>query len=229
MKLPFLISVPHAGLSVPNEVVSLCQLSKYDILRDGDEGAKVVYSIENEVQVYCSTDIARAIVDVNRAHNDFSPDGVVKTHTCYNIEVYKIPLRNALVQQLLWHYYYPYHERLQESLRQVRLGIDCHTMAEYGPPIGPDAGRPRPWVCLSDGDGATFPADWMRSLFHRFEEQFGKNVAVNQPFHGGYIVRTYGRHVPFVQIELSRGPFMTNLEKRERVLRALQAFSRDIE
>jgi len=32
----------------------------------------------------------------------------------------------------------------------VMLGIDCHTMAAKGPPIGPDPGKERPLVCLSN-------------------------------------------------------------------------------
>ncbi|MBL7144710.1 MAG: hypothetical protein ISS76_10795 [Phycisphaerae bacterium] len=37
---------------------------------------------------YITTDIARAIVDMNRAEHDRGQDGIVKTHTCYNAREY---------------------------------------------------------------------------------------------------------------------------------------------
>ena len=48
-------------------------------------------------------------------------------------------------------------------------------------------------------------------------------VTVNDPFRGGYITRSHAAEMPWVQLELSRGPFAANSEKRRRVLRALAA------
>ena len=39
MTLPLLLSVPHAGLTVPSQVENLCLLTKKEIVEDGDEGA----------------------------------------------------------------------------------------------------------------------------------------------------------------------------------------------
>ena len=83
--------------------------------------------------------------------------------------------------------------------------------------------RARPNVCLSNGDG-TCRADWMASLRSCFEAEFGGNVTVNDPFLGGHITRTHAAEMPWVQLELSRAPFATNAEKRDRVLAALAAW-----
>ena len=107
MTLPLLISVPHAGLRVPPEARPYCSLTPEEIARDGDEGAAEIYTIENEVECYVTTDVARAIVDLNRAEDDRRKDGVVKTHTCWEVPVYEPFPPEEVVRTLLAQYYRP--------------------------------------------------------------------------------------------------------------------------
>ncbi len=222
MKLPLLASVPHAGWRVPEEAESYCILTPEEILEDGDVGASKIYALEPEFEAYITTDVARAIVDLNRAEDDRRADGVVKTHTCWNVPVYSEFPPDDVVETLLDRYYRPYHAHLRALARTgVRCGVDLHTMAAKGPPIGPDPGMERPWVCLSNGDGATCPEAWIEALRDSFEETFGPHVRVNEPFKGGFITRAHAAELPWIQIELSRGPHMSNEEKRAAVLKAL--------
>ncbi|MDY7108472.1 MAG: N-formylglutamate amidohydrolase [Planctomycetota bacterium] len=221
MILPLLVSVPHAGLRVPDEVASYCILTEQQIIEDGDEGAAEIYDFPDAIAQFVTTDIARAIVDMNRAEDDCRADGVVKTHTCWNVPVYDPFPPDGVIGQLLARHYRPYHARLTEcSAGGVRLGVDCHTMAALGPPIGPGAGEERPAVCLSNGDG-TCPAEWLESMARCFEQAFERDVAINDPFRGGYIIRAHADELPWMQVELSRAPFLSNAEKRKRVLAAL--------
>ncbi|WJW76400.1 N-formylglutamate amidohydrolase [Thiohalobacter sp. IOR34] len=225
-RLPLLLSVPHAGLRVPPEVSDRCLLSERDIVEDGDEGAAEIYRpLAAEVEVLQTTDIARAIVDLNRAEDDFSPDGVIKTHTCWGVPVYREFPPPALVERLLERYYRPYHARLGElATAGLRLAVDCHTMAAIAPPVAPDAGQERPAVCLGDG-GGRLPAGWVEALLECFAEAFAPHrVTLNQPFSGGYITRSHGREMPWIQLELSRAPFLGPAGKRQRVLQALRAW-----
>ena len=221
MKLPLLISVPHAGWRVPEEVKPECVLTRQQILEDGDEGASEIYDISSEVEAFVTTDVARAIVDMNRAVDDRRSDGVVKTHTCWNVPVYRSFPTEDVIRRLLDLHYHPYHAQLSAQARRARLGIDCHTMAAVGPPVGPDPGATRPGVCLSNGDG-TCPEDWLRSLASCLEDALEVSVSLNQPFRGGYIVRTHAAELPWVQLEMSRAPFSGNQEKRGGVIAALQ-------
>lgn len=225
MTLPILLSVPHAGLRVPPEAESYCSLSEEEIIADGDEGAAEIFDLADHVAEFVTTDVARAIVDLNRATDDRRPDGVVKTHTCWNVPVYRNPLPDEVIAQLLNQYYHPYHERLADGQTHpsVRLCVDCHTMAAIGPPIGPGAGEERPFVCLGDGNGTTLPPKWIDQLARCFGDTFETEIAVNKPFSGGYITTTYGRNRPWVQVELSRAAFLTLDEKRTRILSALSA------
>jgi formiminoglutamase len=205
-------------MRVPSEAEPYCMLTAEQIKQDGDEGAAEVYGIESEVAGFVTTDIARAIVDVNRAENDRSPDGVVKTHTCWSVPVYSEFPGPKLIERLLARYYRPYHARLRKlGGAGVRLGVDCHTMATEGPPIGPDAGSERPQVCLSNAD-STCPAEWIESLAHCFERNFAGPVSVNAPFRGGYLIRSHASELPWLQLEVSRAPFMADAVKRELVL-----------
>lgn len=228
MKLPLLLSVPHAGTRVPPEAASWCILTAEQIAADGDVGAAAIYDLEEEVEARVGTDVARAIVDCNRAADDRRPDGVVKTHTCWDEPVYSRPLPAAVVDRLLARYYHPYHARLRElSSSPIVAGIDCHTMAAEGPPVGPDPGRTRPAFCLSNADGTCSP-ERIETLAAILRAESGLEVSINRPFRGGYIIRSHARELEWIQLEISRAPFLADPEKRELVRIALREFCRRI-
>ncbi len=221
MKLPFLISVPHAGLRVPSEVKKLCQLTKEEIIEDGDKGAAdIYYPLKNNVKGFVTTDVARVIIDMNRAEEDRRKDGVIKTHTCWDVPVYRTFPSEEIINTMFEKYYRPYHAKLRKISKKVLLGIDCHTMAAFGPPVGSDSDMRRPPICISNADG-TCSQELMKSLTSCFEEFFKVKVSVNYPFTGGYIIKSHSHEIPWVQLEFSRADFMSNNEKSDRLLKAL--------
>ena len=228
--LPFLISLPHAGTEVPPEVEPLNLLTPGQIAADGDGGADSIYiRLRDHVRHFVFAGIARAYVDLNRGEEDIRMDGVVKTHTCWGEPIYSSPVSRELVGILIQKYHRPYHRRLEALAGQgVILGIDCHTMAETGPPLGPDTGETRPHVCLGDAHGTSCPSPWTRILAKCLEGYFQGDVRINRPFAGGWITRRQHRFMPWIQLELSRAPFATDVEKGERVLKALRRFYRCI-
>lgn len=226
MPLPLLLSVPHGGLWIPPEVENICVLTAQEVEADGDEGAGKIYDLSEHVSGFVKAETARAIVDVNRAADDFRKDGVVKTHTCWDVPVYRSSPSAETVRALLDNYYRPYHDKLHDFAAAGRavLGIDCHTMASQGPPVGPDAGRKRPRICLSDGDG-TLPRQWRDRLADCLAAVFGERPSINDPFQGGFITRSHAAEMPWVQLEFSREAFMAAEEKRSRLLDAFRRFS----
>ena len=223
-KLPLLLSVPHAGLRVPPEVADICILSKDDIVKDGDEHAAAIYCpLEPYVEAFVTIDIARAIVDLNRAEDDFRKDGVIKTHTCWNVPVYREHPSAELIEVLLARYHRPYHNQLKSLTKTgVVLGVDCHTMAGIAPPVAPDPGKERPAVNLGDANGS-IPAKWRDSLMECFQQAFGNHeVTLNDPFSGGYITRSHAAEMPWLQVELSRAFYISNEEKTACVLEAMR-------
>ena len=223
MKLPILISVPHAGLEIPSEVRAYNLLTQKEIIEDADDGASEIYAIESHVQAYVTTDIARVFVDMNRSENDRTKDGVVKTHTCWDVPIYNNPLPVDLIELMIKKYHRPYHEKLTDSSSGVKYGIDCHTMADIGPPISPDPGQKRPLVCLSNADGV-FPVDWLRIMKDCFQQSFQVDISLNQPFKGGNIIRTHASEMPWVQVEISRTNDLDNKQKQKKFLDAIRQF-----
>jgi formiminoglutamase len=228
MNLPLLISVPHGGLQVPSEVRQLNLLTSEQIAVDGDEGACEIFDVPDEVTAFVTTDIARAYVDMNRAEDDLRPDGVVKTETIYRVPIYKQPLQLKHIHMLLTRYYRPYHRQLSRLAPETILGVDCHTMAAYAPPISPDAGKERPNICLSNA-GGTCPQNWFHLMAECLADSFGFEVALNSPFQGGYIIRTHAKELPWVQLELSRAEFHSRKDKNRFLLAAFESWCRRAE
>ena len=228
MSLPLLISIPHAGLRIPSEVAEHNLLTIDQIVKDGDEGAREIFDLESEVSAFVTTEIARAYLDMNRAEGDRGSDGVVKTRTIYEEPIYSRPLEEKHVYQLLNRYYHPYHRKLSRLIGGVLLGIDCHTMVAEAPPICPDSGTTRPYICLSNAEG-TCSAKWTKLMVSCLESAFGLPVSVNDPFTGGFIIRAHAHELPWIQLELSRAPFMSLGEKKSKVLSAFQSFCTEME
>ncbi len=224
MTLPLAISVPHAGLAVPEEAAEYCQLTAEQLAKDGDEGAREIYDLEDEVEALVTTDVARAILDLNRAPDDRRPDGVVKTQTIWAEPVYRQPLPDHVIQTLLDQYYHPYHRRLSawSQVDSLLFAVDCHTMVAEAPPIGPDPGSRRPEVCLGDLCGRSLPNQWSLVLHNCFQEAFaGFRVTLNDPFSGGYITTLHSREMPWFQLEISRAGFLPAVQIRHRIREAL--------
>jgi N-formylglutamate deformylase len=217
MALPILISIPHGGSETPPEVVERVIATPAEIFEDGDAFTREIYDLGDRVAHVQSARIARAFVDLNRAEDDRPPenrDGVVKTATCFDRPVYSTPLDLATTELLLGRYHRPYHAGLAEATRHAgaALGLDCHSMAALPPPVAPDAGRPRPLFCLSNAEGRTCDPDVVARLAGCLAEAFDcppHEVAVNQPFKGGYIVQRHGRNpLPWIQVEMNRSLYL---------------------
>ena len=223
---PLLISIPHSGGTVPPEVADMVRITGRDIFYDGDALTREIYDFGKSVDAVIETPIARAIVDVNRAYDDRppeNPDGVVKTVTTDGTLVYREGMfpDDALVEDLLQRYYFPYHETLGDLLsnRSIRLALDCHSMLERSPAASVRPGEPRPLICLSNrgdehgmpvrGRGpVTCPPEWIRALAESLRRAFAGEgeVAMNDPFAGGYISQYHYERsgIPWIQIEINR-------------------------
>lgn len=220
--LPVLISIPHGGSKVPEEVRDRIGLLPIDILDDGDAFTGDIYDVGDAVRHVVKASAARAFVDLNRSRDDLppgNPDGVVKTHTCYGKQVYRNGCQpdRDLTQLLLNRHYDPYHSRLQhllsgENPSGIRLALDCHSMAAVGPEISPDPGKKRPAFCLGNLRGRTCPQSMLDTLADCLRQAFGlrdSDVTQNVPFAGGHITRAYGgKPIPWIQVEMSRDLYL---------------------
>lgn len=215
--LPVLLSIPHGGTRVPPELEGRLAVGEKEIFEDIDGFTQDIYDLKEKVLHVHKADIARTFVDPGRASSDLppeNPDGVIKSHTCFGKIIFKENHQPDAPEtaQLLEKYYYPFHHRLQELIRKeaknLKLCIDCHSMAETGPAISPDTGKERPLFCLGNRFGASAPevmVDKLKSCLAAAFELNEADVAVNSPFAGGYITRHYGNNpLPWIQVEMNR-------------------------
>ena len=221
-KLPILISIPHGGTKIPEEVNDRVCITKKDLFEDGDAFTREIYGIKDNVLALIETDIARAFVDLNRETSDRppkNPDGIVKSQTCHNQPIYfpDLILDDSITEALIQKYYSPYHKKISELLNSnngIQLALDCHTMEAIGPSIAPDQGKARPLFCLGNNYGKSCPNEWVQKLAECFQEIFQLKegeVKINEPFAGGYITRKYGNNpIPWVQIEMNRKLYLSD-------------------
>lgn len=262
-KYPFLITVPHGGLEVPFEVRDLLALSSEELRFFSDPATGTLYDYGNRAAGFVEGSVSRMIVDLNRPPYHLAPqypDGVVKSKTLFGGPVYRggsVP-DIMLVHGLLMRHFFPFQEKIDRFLdeREIRIAFDCHTMLGYGPPLKVDAGKERPLICLGNngdytgdprpGKLVTCSPAWIRRLAELFREEFpGGEVAINNPYAGGFIsiAHYWHRGVPWIQVELNRSLYESGerddpvpgvidiprvIELRETIWSVMTAFWEDI-
>lgn len=222
-----LVSVPHGGYSIPLDILHHIDLEFKDIFPDSDPCTRTIYSFADEVFSFHESDIARAVVDLNRADDDLPPwniDGVVKSHTVMGKEIYRpgcAPDRRG-IEELLERHYYPYHQNIANDLTDPGLlcAMDCHSMLEFPPETGHGETDTRPFICLSncgdengdgDSDELSCPPELLNLLANCLRSVFPEeadSIVLNTPFKGGHISRYHSRNIPWIQIELNRRAYL---------------------
>jgi formiminoglutamase len=239
-RLPVLISIPHGGDQIPSEVENSVLITKRDIFNDGDPLTREIYNFADRVEAFIEMPIARAVIDLNRAHDDRppeNPDGVVKTITTDKTQIYKQNMfpDDSLIEHLLEKYYFPFHKEVDQLLDkpEIKLALDCHSMLEKAPVISKEPGEARPLICLSNrgdfegkpragGGTVTCPPEWIGGLADSFRKVFGDigKVAINRPFIGGYnsLLHFKNKEIPWIQVEINRSLYLNELYFNEKEL-----------
>jgi formiminoglutamase len=214
-KLPYLISIPHGGESIPPEIAEDVCITPKDQFDDSDSFTNIIYNVKDIVEEQVSSTIARAFVDNSRGREQLPPefpDGLVKSATCYNRPIYKEGRQpdHETTKLLIDKYYSGYHRELKKALQnpEVVIALDCHSMAEIAPEVSPDRGNKRPLINLGDAEGMACKSEITEQLRQCFIGVFNFSedaVTINEPFKGGFITRNYGYNpLPWIQIEMNR-------------------------
>ncbi len=224
-RYPFLVSIPHGGTEVPQELAGRLALGRNEIRYYSDPVTRVLYDFGSPVSAMIDTPVSRMAVDLNRPPLPLpprDPDGIIKARTIDGRAVWRqgrFP-DIRLIHHLLRTWYFPYHQRIDELIdqREIEIAFDCHSMLPVGSAEQKDTGRKRPLICLgNNGDRkgrakrnsiATCPEPWIHALADGFRSEFSldREVAINNPFSGGFISNAHywRKGVPWIQIEINR-------------------------
>jgi len=235
---PLVISFPHVGLAWPHDLQPKPQV---DFPRNADHGVHTLYdSAAHWGAASLAAVYTRLVADLNRAEDDVSrrivPDhpaprprknpgvvptveepegdrdagrpgrGVLWTASIGNVRLLPGPVSYAEFRDRIERFHAPYYRALAVLLerRRQRFGyailLDAHSMPSSAGPdlvLGTLAGR----SCDPGIEHAALAA--LRGP--------AMNVALNEPYRGGELVRRFGRPhdaLHALQLEVSRGLYM---------------------
>ena len=228
MQLPFIITIPHCGSQVPEELHAGMALSRHEILESTDFGTSEIFGCI-PARVTIQAQWSRLVVDLNRNPLQRDGKGVVALTDYHGRRIFKVgcePTPGQIEQRIL-RYHAPFNQQIENAIDQPDcLGLfDCHSLNGTGPPDAPDAGQKRKDITLSNnGDAGGRPRhdagpvtcrpDLMLTIATHFEQQ-GFSVSLNFPYKGGHIINHYARRLLksdrfAVQIEINQDLYMEN-------------------
>lgn len=235
-RVPIVVSVPHSGTYIPEELRDEYDADLISIQDDADKFVDKLYEFAPAMgmQMIVATH-SRWVIDLNRdpQSKPLYTDGRIITGLCPVVDFQGKHLyrdkRNEVpageVQRRLKSYYTPYHNALSEILgNTIRefgkvLLWDCHSIRQYVPAI-----HAQPFPDLILGDNDSISADSILTETASKSLLDGKySFRNNFLFKGGYITRHYGNPAASqhaLQLEMTKVNYMDDDQTQFDVQRA---------
>ncbi|WP_161880819.1 N-formylglutamate amidohydrolase [Deinococcus alpinitundrae] len=241
-----LIVTPHASGALPPDVLrTMLGEDAFDtekreallrrVFLEGDPFTDLIFNLPGARQL--SAPWSRFAADLNRERGDLSDNGVLKLFDFDRQPLYPSgftfsPEAREQRLQAVWD---PFERDLSAALSGKSLLIVGHSMAPYGPALGPDRGQPRPGITLMMGSAhePSFPAEHLAAVQAAAERAFADvlagetftRVAVNDPWDSDTISVRHARQggVAAFGIEVNAGLYMENNQARPGQLARLNA------
>lgn len=165
---PLLVITPHSSGQVPQDVLAAMLGERRDDLADresllhriwlqGDPYTDVMFDVPGAHALHAT--VSRFVVDLNRARDDSSTNGVVKTTDFDTSPLYPPGLEpdDAEIGERLLRYWDPFMATVERLIAEhdIELILVGHSMSGTGPRLGPDSGTRRPAITLMTGGDQT--------------------------------------------------------------------------
>lgn len=220
---PVVISLPHSGTWIPEEMRS--SLRKDVVLANTDWFLPELYNflvamgctmIENRGNRY--------VADPNRESQIKGmnyQEAVIYQQNTFGKALYTKKLTSDIITERLENYYWPYHQALQRLIdaKKSRFGkvylIDLHSFAEY-----PNDARTTPADFVIGNQMDQTSSAKLRKLLTVFLKEAGYSVSNNHPFRGGFITRHFSElsGIEALQLEIRYNQYIEKRSFGEEVL-----------
>jgi N-formylglutamate deformylase len=238
-RVPLILTIPHAGETVPPEATWLSSLPEQILFADVDRYVDRLYLDAARAcrLAVVMTHLHRYASDLNRFPTDVDETtvegalnpagsftrGYLWQKTMEGDLLMPAPIPRALHEKWVAEYHDPFHRRLRDLIAKVRASgrprvyhLDLHSMPSVASKAHPDpAGRLRPEIVVSDFEGRAATLGFREKVVEAFIAQ-GFSVQVNDPYKGGRITQAYGdpaHGMETIQIELRRDLYMNEVTK----------------
>lgn len=232
--VPVVVSVPHAGELVPDDVPGAMALEDRILKRDLDLYTDEIWEAAPQTgATLVASRVSRYIVDLNRAADDISPRtvkggrrmtkpgyyqerGVVWRTATDGTPVMSRPMTPEEFAERIERFWTPYHNAIAQEVERLRkkfgycVLLDGHSMPSIGRGSRGRGGERRADIVPGDAEGASCDSALRDTVMRYFLRQ-GYSVAPNAPYKGGWITRNYGQPsdgVHAIQIEVNRDLYM---------------------
>jgi len=219
---PLLMSIPHVGEYVPDDIINRVMPIGRTV-GDTDWYLDRLYNFANDLGAsILRANYSRYVIDLNRAPDSrvlypgASNTELVPTSTFLEAPLYEIdkePDADEITRrrELYWE---PYHQRISDAVSELRdrfgycILFDCHSIKSILPRFFDGK---LPDFNLGTVEGASCSTELQNILADTLSKYPSYSLAVNGRFKGGYITRQYGnpkKGVHAFQLELSTATYM---------------------
>jgi N-formylglutamate deformylase len=221
-RAPLLISMPHCGTRLPDELAAVMTPAGREVA-DTDWHVDQLYDFAagigaSVIQPHWS----RYVIDLNRAPDDSNLyPGANSTGLCptSNFAEQALYLQGHEpdfdeVNHRLQTWWQPYHNKLDQELARMKaqhgiaLLFEAHSIRSRVPRLFEGQ---LPDLCIGTATGGSCAASMLSAVESVLAQQQDYSYVVDQRFKGGYITRAYGQPesgVHAVQLELSQRNYM---------------------
>jgi len=220
--LPLLISMPHAGTHIPDEL-GPCYAPQAHAVADTDWHLPILYAFARDMgaSLLIATH-SRYVIDLNRPPDDVNLyPGQDTTSLCplddFDRARLYLPGQQpdaAEIAQRRSHYWEPYHQALQGELARLRgqheqVALwDAHSIRSVVPRFF--EGK-LPDLNLGNNDHQSCAASMAQALLQAARGDAAYSTVLNGRFKGGYITRHYGKPeagIQAIQLEMTQCCYM---------------------
>jgi len=234
-KVPIIISVPHSGTEIPDDLKDTYLENQLENLDDTDWFVHDVYDFASDLGItVIRAKYHRWLIDLNRdpESKPLYNDGRIITELCSKTDFFGRPIYKAAqdptleeVERRLNVYYWTYYQKVNSLLQERKqefgkvLLWDAHSIRRMVPTIQKD---PFPDMILGNNDLQTADSEIIQTAINTLKKG-PYQVNHNTPFKGGHITRYFGdpsNQIHALQLEMNKILYMDDSETKYNLLRA---------